>query len=460
MKKCLIIIVLVLCLTSFFNVKAAEIDDKLNAASTSADYVLTYLDTWINDYPEAVNYLVNREAVSVVNSNYVQTVNNIINYLKSGGYTTAAIALENAEIASYIAVIVDAEDAFYNYLNNESPEYATVSIVRNMLLNSEDKLTKIYNALIDTCYTNIVSQIDISYAGMLDYLDSSISAVITVVNTIQGDIDRWQNLYNEKYYGYERIYPEYNSYLSKFNSAYARLYNKVYNKYKQMLDDKVLVIDNAVDKTSSESVKTHNNDIYTVMEQINTIKSKLNEHFTTINSYVKMQFVLDLFNEKENAIISQLNVDIDEVESHLLNYVEVKEDNLSSNESFIIDNFRQLMVYKGTDLNVNNFTSKLSTDFTSLNANNTYNGKVGTASVISVYYNDIEIGQILIVVKGDIYADGNISALDAVQIRNQIMDVSQITGELYTNAADCNDDGKISALDAVYIRNIIMNGGA
>ena len=460
MKKCLIIIVLVLCLTSFFNVKAAEIDDKLNAASTSADYVLTYLDTWINDYPEAVNYLVNREAVSVVNSNYVQTVNNIINYLKSGGYTTAAIALENAEIASYIAVIVDAEDAFYNYLNNESPEYATVSIVRNMLLNSEDKLTKIYNALIDTCYTNIVSQIDISYAGMLDYLDSSISAVITVVNTIQGDIDRWQNLYNEKYYGYERIYPEYNSYLSKFNSAYTRLYNKVYNKYKQMLDDKVLAIDNAVDKTSSESVKTHNNDIYTVMEQINTIKSKLNEHFTTINSYVKMQFVLDLFNEKENAIISQLNVDIDEVESHLLNYVEVKEDNLSSNESFIIDNFRQLMVYKGTDLNVNNFTSKLSTDFTSLNANNTYNGKVGTASVISVYYNDIEIGQILIVVKGDIYADGNISALDAVQIRNQIMDVSQITGELYTNAADCNDDGKISALDAVYIRNIIMNGGA
>ena len=328
-----------------------------------------------------------------------------------------------------------------------------------MLLNSEDKLADIYEALIDVCYSNLASQIDKSYEGMLNYLDTSVFSIVTIINTIQSDIDRWQNLYNEKYYGYERLYPEYETYINKFNNAYTKLYNKAYNKYKQKLDNKVLAIDNVVDKNSASSVKTHNNDIYTVVSKITTIKGKLNEHFATINSYVKMQFVLDLFTEKERAIITQLDADIAEVETHLLTYVEVKEESVSSKETFDIDAFKELLVYKGTDLNAESFESKLTTDFTSVGASNTYNGKVGTGSVILVYYNGNVVGEVTVVVKGDIFADGNISALDAVQIRNQIMGDGEITGELHKNAADCNGDGKISALDAVYIRNIIMNGG-
>jgi hypothetical protein len=68
-------------------------------------------------------------------------------------------------------------------------------------------------------------------------------------------------------------------------------------------------------------------------------------------------------------------------------------------------------------------------------------------------------GTYVISIIGDVNGDGKVSALDYVQIKNHIMDVSYITGEVYLLAANVYKDNKISALDYVQIKNYIMNGG-
>ena len=64
-----------------------------------------------------------------------------------------------------------------------------------------------------------------------------------------------------------------------------------------------------------------------------------------------------------------------------------------------------------------------------------------------------------LIILGDANADGKISALDYVRIKNHIMGDKMITGDIFKTSADVNEDGKISALDYVRIKNYIMNGG-
>ena len=64
-----------------------------------------------------------------------------------------------------------------------------------------------------------------------------------------------------------------------------------------------------------------------------------------------------------------------------------------------------------------------------------------------------------LIVLGDVYPDGKISALDYVRIKNHIMETKVITDSIIKISADANNDGKISALDYVRIKNHIMKGG-
>ena len=56
---------------------------------------------------------------------------------------------------------------------------------------------------------------------------------------------------------------------------------------------------------------------------------------------------------------------------------------------------------------------------------------------------------------GDVNGDGRISAADYIIIKNHIMDVNKLTGDVLQRA-DVNKDGRVSAADYMIIKNIIM----
>lgn len=62
----------------------------------------------------------------------------------------------------------------------------------------------------------------------------------------------------------------------------------------------------------------------------------------------------------------------------------------------------------------------------------------------------------ILVVKGDVNGDGDITPLDYVKIKNHIMNISSLE-DCYKLAADSNGDENISPLDYVKVKNHIMN---
>lgn len=81
-------------------------------------------------------------------------------------------------------------------------------------------------------------------------------------------------------------------------------------------------------------------------------------------------------------------------------------------------------------------------------------GIVKTGDTITIKTTS-ETKTLTLVLYGDANGDGKISAVDYVQIKNNIMGKTDIKG-VYKEAADVNKDGKISAVDYVHIKNNIM----
>lgn len=81
---------------------------------------------------------------------------------------------------------------------------------------------------------------------------------------------------------------------------------------------------------------------------------------------------------------------------------------------------------------------------------------VRTGAIIKVYdYAGRKIGEITLVVRGDVSGDGEIDAMDYVKIRKYIMSQTELSG-VYNKAADFNNDGEVDVMDYVKIRKFIM----
>lgn len=90
---------------------------------------------------------------------------------------------------------------------------------------------------------------------------------------------------------------------------------------------------------------------------------------------------------------------------------------------------------------------------TDANGNTKENGNIGTGDKVKITSGVTETLSVLIY--GDTNGDGNISAVDYVNVKNHIMG-SNVLNSAYTKAADVNNDGNISAVDYVNIKNYIM----
>lgn len=80
------------------------------------------------------------------------------------------------------------------------------------------------------------------------------------------------------------------------------------------------------------------------------------------------------------------------------------------------------------------------------------NGSVfGTGAKVT-----IEEKEYTVIMLGDANGDGNITPLDYVKIKNNIMNITKLEG-IYNIAGDVNRDGNITPLDYVKVKNHIMN---
>lgn len=68
----------------------------------------------------------------------------------------------------------------------------------------------------------------------------------------------------------------------------------------------------------------------------------------------------------------------------------------------------------------------------------------------------IEEKEYTVIMLGDANGDGNITPLDYVKIKNNIMNITKLE-EIYNIAGDVNRDGNITPLDYVKVKNHIMN---
>ena len=319
---------------------------------------------------------------------------------------------------------------------------------------------------LNNIYFNDLSKTINSYefTDAINYVDNALLMSIKLLDVYTTDVSNWQDLYNSYITdGYEDKITSsslYNKYLNKLNNAYDKFYNLIYSNFKNKLDSNV----NEIDSVETDAV-VHNNRIFGIIENLNTSKISLQNDFNTLNKEIKINLIKNNIKEKQNNILNKLEKEIEEVRTHLLDTIIIDVKNEKDEKYFNIDRDKELIKFSGGILTSSNFESKLETDYSNFKFDNLYDGNVGTGTKISVhsmfslYVDDIKISEYIIVVAGDVEADGKISALDYIAIRNEIMGSKKISNDLSRLAGDCNNDNKITALDYIYIRNYIMNGG-
>jgi len=96
------------------------------------------------------------------------------------------------------------------------------------------------------------------------------------------------------------------------------------------------------------------------------------------------------------------------------------------------------------------------TVYNSLGTELSGNEVVGTGTTVYLYNNSNQIQATYnVVIHGDINGDGDITILDLLRIRKQLMGIATLTGP-YAEAADTNGDGDVAILDLLRVRKHLM----
>ena len=139
--------------------------------------------------------------------------------------------------------------------------------------------------------------------------------------------------------------------------------------------------------------------------------------------------------------------------------IEITVNKLTNSEKIVIED------YKETNGVISNFERETKLEEFKKHIKVTGNLKVkvntenivGSKTTVEVYRGDDLIQTYTCELYGDINGDGKISAMDYMLIKNKIMEVKNITGDIEKEVADVNNDDKISALDYMLIKNDILD---
>lgn len=189
-------------------------------------------------------------------------------------------------------------------------------------------------------------------------------------------------------------------------------------------------------------------DIYTADDisgnfEIGTLKIKVNDNIYNVNDSITLDSVIFYDDNYNSNNIDSVSFDIN-IPAFVINKFKVNED-------------KKIIKIFETGLKFQNLFDNI---YTSGNISAISRGDilldssslVKTSDKLKISFNDNSY-EYLISLKGDVSGNGKIEINDSLMVADYLLDNTQITEDVYLDAADYNDDNKINLKDAIKIVN-------
>ena len=435
-----------------------DVIDRIDDSEVVFRHLIDTLTNWSNSYSEDLKDIINRDLISDV------SFDNIIYSLRSVGHSEAANALESIKqsMKDDIEYLKTTADMIKYYIDNDvlTDNIDDTDIyynLRNSFRTLKEPINNLIRIYYNSYYTELENKIDSfnSYSGLESLYDDLLEALEgTAFNKFKQKLDEAKEIYiNHDLEIYEPlIKEEFRSYYERFKTDYDKLYTKLENKLQQILDERLDSIINPVDRTNISEVIEANRKIYDIMNKIEEVTNEVSTKLNKINTYFSdINIFMEYASEYEDKIISRLNEAYNYTRSKLIDLDLLVTVKYEKDKKIIkIDYENGIIIYNSKDLNPSTFINKLSVNYGELRESKTYNGKIGTKSRLSVYYEENLLKFFDIIVRGDINPDAKIDITDLVVLCDKMYGLVDLDFYRKT-AADFDDNDIIDITDLVYL---------
>ena len=473
-KKTLIFIILILCIFSIClpvnaYTKKEDVIDSIDRIS-SKEYDLlhalnAYFDKYENDLKDVFTY---ENAINTNNYDFNGLITRVITLLNNKNHTSAA-----NELSSLKPALVEN----YNYIKSEYAgvkEYLELNksngflAIQSILLNAKNKSVKarsefrvFYNKYFDVYFSELKTRIKNSnnfdgYEKLVDKVYENFMGTTKLINEIS-IIQEYYNVYHLEDFEeviVDYLYDDYTAIYSK----YTELYNYTKSVFKEKLDNKVASYKKSLDITNTESVANYNNKIYEIINKIEYYKNYYNTKKDAINKLIKIDTLKNKIIKEENKILEDIDKTVEYAKKFLVDAEFIKLVNSNDSSYIKIDNKNKLIIYYKTNLNKNEFLSKLKAVSGTLIVKNAFNNNIGTSTEIVNKISDNVSVTYTVVVKGDVSYNGKFDVTDVVNVADYMFKTKTYSG-IKLMASDINDDNRIDITDIVKICDRIFGKG-
>ena len=449
------------------NVIALEYNDVINRVEQeeiNSNTIMSKIYEWSNIYKEDLKNTLTLDFINNLKGDYNIDIDLIINELESNGYINASLKLSELknEIIESINYFNDTLNILESYFNENVDGGVVGSTdlfiqIRESLINLKTPIKNIFDIYYDIFYYEIINKID-KYdktSDLINLYENTISNIINLYKKYETRINNWQKIYNSYYLNdYEDLFKDYlGTYKTKIKEDIDVIYNKLEEKLQAKLDSKIEVIVNNTVNSSRDSIINRNNELYNIIDYIKEKQELVNNEITKINNKIEIDTILNYVEKYKDKIDKRLNEAILYTKSYLIDDLELTLKNDSDKTYIKIDT--DIIIFKGENLDINNFINKLLVSYGNIEVDNDYNGNIGTLSKMKVLYNDTLIKELTLIVKGDVNPSGRIDITDIVNVCNKMFGKQSL--DLYqTQSADMNDDSKIDITDIVLLCNMLF----
>ena len=449
------------------NVIALEYNDVINRVEQeeiNSNTIMSKIYEWSNIYKEDLKNTLTLDFINNLKGDYNIDIDLIINELESNGYINASLKLSELknEIIESINYFNDTLNILESYFNENVDGGVVGSTdlfiqIRESLINLKTPIKNIFDIYYDIFYDEIINKID-KYdktSDLINLYENTISNIINLYKKYETRINNWQKIYNSYYLNdYEDLFKDYlGTYKTKIKEDIDVIYNKLEEKLQAKLDSKIEVIVNNTVNSSRDSIINRNNELYNIIDYIKEKQELVNNEITKINNKIEIDTILNYVEKYKDKIDKRLNEAILYTKSYLIDDLELTLKNDSDKTYIKIDT--DIIIFKGENLDINNFINKLLVSYGNIEVDNDYNGNIGTLSKMKVLYNDTLIKELTLIVKGDVNPSGRIDITDIVNVCNKMFGKQSL--DLYqTQSADMNDDSKIDITDIVLLCNMLF----
>lgn len=421
---------------------------------------------WSNSYSSTVSAILTKDFLNRLTRDYEHDIDLTINELMSKGYNQASIELSNmkTKMLDYINYSKETLNILEVYLeeNVEDGVLGSTDLfiqIRSSLKQLKNPVKNLVNIYYDEYYDDLYNKID-SYNNIDELIDlyekalDKFETYNSLFSKVEDRVDKWQDLFNKyNMQDYEDLFKEeFGDYYSTLKNKLNRLYTKLESKLQNKLDEKISNIVSNTDMSDINSMINRNEKLYDLIDYIEDKKMEINDKFTEVNSYIKINMIKEEMNKYQTKVIDRFNEAIQYTKTYLLDVFDIGLKNAGDSNFININKQSGIIVYDFEDLSSTTFVNKLFTTVGSLNLINTYQNRIGTLSKLRVMYNGSILKEFTIIIKGDINPSGRIDISDVVKLCNKIFGKEDLN--MYeAMAADMNNDSNFDITDVVKLCN-------